>query len=286
MDRDRELQRISAWVDANRLPVYDVRVNREIVSSVTVDDGLESIAAQLIDIIDDDFEAERRRRQYRIVGVADDGQQHVCPLVIYRRPESAVNEQLVNSLTRQNIELHETLLKRDEAMFSRQNKTIELISESLHRALGELSRGRERQEEFYTRLETLRTEQLERDIIKERHEKNQELLERGVDTVLPLVMAGAAKAFGGAAKPMLQEPTLVQIAKGMNEGQLDAIRGIIGDPLGEEVERFLCTTAIEGRGDVDRFRALLGQIPQEKLMQCVSTLNMGQQAAIREIISL
>lgn len=281
-DREREIERLAAWVESCVMPRYEVRVGREIIETVEADDDTKGIASQLVDIIDDDFDAEKRRRQYRIVGLGDDGQQYVCPLKLYRRPDGGgASDAIVAAMSRQVTDLHSLLLKRDEAHFSRSNKTIEMLSDGLHRALDELSRGRERQEEFYTKLETLRTEQLERDIIKERHEKNQELLERGVDTVLPLVMAGASMAFNGAAKPMLTEPTLVQIAKGMQEGQLDSIRDIIGGEVGSEIERFLVNVAISGSGDVDKFRVLLGRIPQDKLLQVYSVLNPGQQAAVR-----
>lgn len=292
MDR---IDRYAAWLYERGLPCAELRYGTEVIDVFTLPEGAEwdesvsyAVAEQFCDSATDDAASEGKKRRYTIVAIASDGQQYVCPVPIVRRPDRGGNDKLVETLARQNVELNKILV-RDRKDGNRQILDIvDGLVKALDRERAENERMRARSEEVITTLENLRTKALERDILREKHEKSMEIQERITDTVLPLAMATVKRFTNGKiALPGgdLDSSMLVSIAKAMNEQQLDAIRQVLGDELGPEVDRFITETAVSGVADMAKFRSLVERMTHEQQTMLRTLLNPGQQAALRELLS-
>lgn len=287
MDDARLAEHIAKWIETLSLPsTVELRCRDEIVDSIEVEAGapFAQYGADLIESAGNDALEEGKTRSYVLVGINEAQERYICPLRIRRRVDRSAGE-LVATLSKQNTELHQALMKSRNEAFALALRFAETVGEQNQKLVLETERGRGQQAEFYDKLEQVRSKQLERDLTVEKHKADVEIKERLTDAVVPLVLAIGSKFSGGMLPARnLQETMLIETVKALDEKQLDTIQSI----LGEDWPAFsnILTAALENnQGKVAEFREHVASLPQEKVMGLFQVLNMGQQAAVKELMN-
>jgi hypothetical protein len=263
----------------------ELRCREEIVDSVTVespeaDCGV--LAADLLESSATDAADEGKTRVYTLVGITSAGERYVCPLRIRRRVDKSAGE-LLATLAKQNTTLHECLVRKDKAAAELLLQYAQTVAADRERLVDENAEHRKRVGETIDKLESLRSQALERDLALEKHRSELDMRERLTDAAIPLGMAIAHRLTGGAVPSDMPSSMFVEVVKSLSVAQLDSIRDILGERWpGLNV---LLTDALSGRGNVVDFRALVGGLPQEQVTALTQALNMGQQAALKEILN-
>jgi len=284
---DERLQlHIADWMRQLALPsTIELRCKDEIIDSVIVSDGcaFDTLAADLLEAATVDAADEGKTRVYMLIGIGENRERYPCPLRIRRRIDKSAGD-LIAVLAKQNAELHECLRKKDKEASDLLLKYAQTVGADRAKLVEENAHHRAHTSEVLTKLEALRSEQLERDMILTKHTAELEMKERLTDAVVPLALAIGSKLTGGMLPARDMNATLfVEIVKSLNETQLDAIRGVLGNnwPSFES----LFSAALDGQPDVKRFRALAAELSEEKVMAVAQTLNVGQQAALQELLN-
>jgi hypothetical protein len=285
-DRNQRLiERLAKWITELGAPEYELRCKREVIDTFTVTESAEEIAQDVLAAAESDAEDEGKLRSYTLVGILQDKEQHVCPLKLRIRPLRATSDNIIATLAKQNADLHEVLRKDRQHETDRLLKFVDTVTTQFNRVSTERDKMAERSSEIFERLENLRSKQLDREIAKEKHDKDSEIKDRITDALLPLGVA-IAKRFTNAPmlpKINLDEQAIIQICAGMSEKQLDQIRIILGDAWPMFNEYWLRATEKPPVVSVEGFWAVVDTLNPDQQSALTSTLNMGQQAALQEL---
>lgn len=284
---DERLQlHIAEWMKQLALPAtVELRCREEIVDAVSVDSldaDFPALAADLLESSSTDAADEGKTRVYQLVAVCVNSERHICPLRIRRRVDKSSGE-LIATLARQNAALHEALIRKDKeatGLLLEYARTLQADRRSL---VDENSNHRLRATETIDKLEKLRSEQLERDLVVEKHKSEIDIRERLTDAAIPLAMAIGHRLTAGAIPSDLPTSTFVEVVKSLTPEQLDSMQSVLGDHWPQL--NALLSEALENRANVKAFRELIGGLPQREIMALTQTLNMGQQAALKELLN-
>lgn len=286
MSDDRLQGHIATWMQTLAVPAtVELRCRAEIVDSVVIADGeaaFSQLAADLLESSATDAADEGKTRVYELVGIDANSERYICPLRIRRRIDKTAGE-LLASLARQNAELHSQLVRKDKDAAELLLRFVQTLSDDRRRLVDENTEHRKRAGETIDKLESLRSQAFERDLVLEKHRADIDVRERLTDAAVPLAMAIAGKLTSGTVPSDLPNSTYAEVVKSLSESQLEAIAGILGECWNQFDESF--SAALSGRPDVKAFRGLVGSLTRDKQMALVSTLNMGQRAAIEVILN-
>lgn len=289
---DRLAKRIAGWLGTLPKPYcVEVRCRSEVIEAIdvvaeSVDDD---IAHELLDAASEDATQEGKNRSYELVAIVDikdgdcvgDQQRFVCPLPIRRRGSKGDN--VVDTLAKTVTDLHETLRKDRKEAFSMLLKYADTVGRGFDRMSEENQKNNMRASEVIEKLETVRSQQLERDMAKEKHDKDIEVRERITDAVIPLATAIASRVTGGRLPaPNVSDISLVQIIKSLNEEQLELLKSISGE-LWPRLERVI-ELGLSNSADLKGFHEIVKSMTPDQLGAVVQCLNIGQQAAIQELL--
>lgn len=285
MADDRLQLHIADWMRQLALPAtVELRCRQEVIDSVNVadDSELTALATDLLESATTDAQDEGKTRVYELVGIDARNERYICPLRIRRRIDKTAGD-ILAALAKQNAELHAHLVRKDKEAADLLLKFAQALGEDRKRLVDENTDHRKRATEVIDKLESLRSQALERDLVIEKHKSDIEVRERLTDAVIPLGMAIAGKLTGGAVKGDLPASTLTELVKSLNETQLDSMQPILGDdwPVFNE----LFSRALDGHADVQAFRARVDKLAEGKKMGVFATLNMGQRAALEVLLN-
>lgn len=265
-----QLKYITDWLKSLGTQVsIDVRYRSEIIESLPWDDDYDAVAEELDEIARNDAREVNRTRVYTIVATNERGEKTPCPISLRHRvarESTAVSAQAVVDMA---IKLVEASGKERDRMAKR------------------LERIEERSDDMWALHDKLRREALESDMKKEKHDKLMEVLGRGADAGIPLMIAIANKLTGDKLAPMLGKPdmkvlALTEIIKAlpenanellpplMSKDQWDLLSAIIEDGLYNRITP----------NHVVAFKKMVKEMPPEQLQALAAHLNVGQQAAM------
>lgn len=280
-------KRISDWLQSLTRPTtVEVRLKDEIVDYVLLqaESDTEALADELLFAIKEDAEEAGKTRSYTLIAIDEQGQRFLCPLRVRHVVEKAAHE-MVRELGKHNIELVKLLTQERKDAHSLLLGLIDSLGNQLKREQGANDKHRERAHESFKLWEELQSKQQERDLEKLRHEENSELKERFADILVPLLVAAAGKYTGGKL-PLppanIKELAVREVAKAMQESQLDVLQNILGERWPEF--HAMLQNALNGQVDLAAFRAFARELPQEVQMAVIQNLNPGQQAAIQVVL--
>ena len=286
MSDDRLQLHIAEWMRQLDLPsTVELRCRSEIVDSVvvTADASFDTLAADLLESSATDAADEGKTRSYELVAIGENRERIICPLRIRRRIDKSAGD-LIATLAKHNSELHECLRKKDKEAADLLLQFAKAVGVDRARLVEENTAHRARAGEVLDKLEKLRSDQLERDMILDKHRGELEMKERLTDAVIPLAMAIGNKLTGGMLPaPSMADSLFCEIVKSLNETQLEAMQGILGARW--EPFKDIISGALENRPDVKRFKALAHELGPDTVMAIAQTLNVGQQAALQEILN-
>lgn len=263
----------------------ELRCREDVIDSVIAseDSDFAALAADLIDAAEADALTEGKTRNYTIVAINARDERYLCRQRIRRRVDKSAGD-LVGVLAKQNAELHALLTKKETQTHK---LLLEMLAEmrTQNQALSEeANTHRNRAGEVIDKLESLRSKQLERDLVIEKHKADLDIKERAADAFLPLAMAIGAKFSKGALPaPDMQQHMLSETVKGLGESQLTSIETVLGDDWPEF--HGILNAVLNEHVDVQAFKRFVARLPQEKVMSVFQLLNMGQQAAVKEILT-
>lgn len=280
-------KRIAEWLVHLTLPVsIEVRYKDETISAVQADVGcdFESIAAEIDQDANDDAANAGRTRVYKLVAIDPAGMRYVCPFRVTVNQQSNHDQQRV--LADHNIELNKLLIaeRRDDRKMLLD--FVASLGTQLKRANEVIEKNQTQRLDFFEKLEDMKSKELDRQLEREKHEKWAEFIEKGGDTVLPLMIAMVHK-FAGDKLPIalppvdLKEIAVRKTVEGLNKSQLDALQGMLGNHWGELQDIML--SVLDGRVDVERFRKFARSLPVEVQAGMIQVLNVGQQAAMQAV---
>lgn len=280
-------KRIAEWLTLLRPPCsIELRYQDSPVSSVDLreDSNVELLASEVEEDAAHDAQSAGRTRVYKLVAIDEQSQRFLCP---FRITMTQVNHQEQwKSLADHNIELNKLLLSERKDDRKLLLDLVDSLGRQLKREQDANEKHRTQRQEYFDKLEELRSKEEERKLERERHEKNAELLERGADTVLPLLVAAAHKLTGGkmAMLPPVdtREIALRECVIAMNEKQLDAFKVMLGDRWPEL--QTIMSQALDGHADVMTFRKFADSLSPEMKAGIVQVLNVGQQAALQTVL--
>lgn len=276
MNDDYIIKRITKWLESelprDAMPgAIELRAGGEVIDAfeISASADVSSIARDAVESAHDDASGEGRSRNYSLMAVLAGDMHYPCPVSIRCRK----GNKAVDSIAKMMTETCSMLLKFSERL------------DASHRRMAEDNeRNAARASELITRLEDLRSKQLERDMLKEKHDKDIEIRERITDAVVPLAVAIGSKLTKGALPaPSTDDVLLVQTVKSMTEDQLELIKKITG-PLWPSFDRVI-SMGLEGAADVKGFKEAAGKLSSEQLMALTQCLNVGQQAALDELFN-
>jgi hypothetical protein len=275
--------RLAVWAHAINAPVYELRRRGEVVETwersgkeISKDDA-EELVRQFETAATWDCDEEGKPTTYQLVGVLDSGEYERCPITIRRRPNQ--DSKYVDTVVKQNTELHKMVVD-----------TFKTMQKDLRDAVTELRKENRALEndrkETFRLLEDLRSKQLERDLMREKHDKELETKDRLLDAGLPVLAAIGAKL---TKQNLLQAPdarvnAIKQIAKGMSEKQVDMIAEILPDDETRERVGRLLARAVDGAIDPDEFIKEIRALKPETLVALRSVLNTGQALAVQTLL--
>lgn len=306
--RERLVERIAQWVVNLGASNYELRCGSEIIDAFefeapdwrAVDDSAKPesypdalasarpLAQDVLESAELDCNDEGKPRKYKLVGILEHREQHVCPIPIRFRPVGRTSEDIIAALTKQNADLHATLMRDRKDGFDQLAKFTEIVTTNHHKIVAENAELRAKSGEVIEKLEQLRTKALERDMARERHEKDLELKDRITDAVLPLGAAIAKRLTGTQllGDVDVTARALIEVCNGMQRDQLERISEVMGPIVWAEFDAFWdgCT-AKPPKCDVARFWRVVDALSHEQLMIVASILNVGQQAALKEVLA-
>lgn len=261
----------------------ELRCRDEIVDSVDVIETspFEDIALEFIESATSDAHEEGKTRTYQLVGINENQERYICPFKIRRRIDKSTGD-LVVSLTKQVGELHSLLMKKESAASDLLLKYAETVSAQYNTIIKEVTSNREKQAEFYDKLEQVRSKQLERDLMQEKHKSDLDMQDRLLSAAIPMAMAIGNKLTGGKMLPGkgdMRQAMLNEIVKGMGEDQIDSIANMLGPQW-----RQLFIDTLEDKPTLPMFYQLVSTMNREQLYSAVQMLNVGQQTAIQELL--
>lgn len=280
-------KRVKEWLDSLSKPsTIEVRYRDEIVDALVLTDdaNTDAMADELLDFCREDGEQAGRSRVYSMVSIDETNQRWVLPLRIRQNVDKASHE-MQRELAHHNIELIKMLQqeRRDDRKLLL--SLAESLGSQLKREQDANDRYRVRAQEHFRMYEEVESKHLERKLELERHEQNQELKERFADVLVPLLVATAAK-YTGNALPLppanTKELAIREVAKAMNENQLDALQAVLEQRWPEF--KTMLDNALSGQVDVIAFRAFADSLPPEVQMAVIQSLNVGQQAALATVL--
>lgn len=285
MSDDRLQLHIAAWMRQLTLPaVVELRCRDEVVDSVNVPDEnapFDSLAADLLETSTIDAQDEGKSRAYTLVAIDANEERYFCPLRIRRRVDKSAGE-LLAALARQNAELHQCLVRKDREAADLMLRYAQTLAQDRKSLVDENTAHRQRASEVIDKLESLRSQALERDLVVEKHRSEIETRERLTDAAIPLALAIGHKLTSGAVPSDLPNSMFAEIVKSLSEEQLDRMQAILGVDWPGLSELF--SAALEGKSDVAAFRRYVSHLPRETVFSLSQTLNMGQQAALKELL--
>lgn len=286
MNDDHLARRLEEWLRSLELPfLAELRCKGEVIDAVEVgpDSKLDEVAIEIVEESLDDATAEGKNRSYNVVAILPNTERHICPLSIRRRVNPKANN-LVETLAKTTVELVDIVRKERKESLTMMMSYAESVSKQYERMVHDEERRREITNEIFDKLESLRSKVLERDMAKEKHEKDIEIKERITDVVVPLAAAiGSKFTKGRLPAPDTREILLIQIAKAMTEKQLDIIQQIAADKWPKL--RQIIDLALNDQADVHGFIGVARSFTPEQIAGFTQCLNMGQQAAIQELLS-
>jgi hypothetical protein len=279
------IDRLVAWgLGLSDVATFELRCKGDIVDSATVEDctveTLTDLFTSFDESADEYTQEEGRTCVFNIVGIADretgKAQAYPCMLRIRKRANKG-DVELVRTLSQQVTELHKSLMRKEKEAHS----ILLATCERLARRNEDLE---DRSNEVLTRLETLRTCELERRMLEEKHAKDLEVKDRITGAAVPLMMAIGNKVMGNGMLPApdINAQSLTEIARSMTDEQITTIESIVGAKT-PDLGEFLAN-AVDGRVNLEQFKSIVDRLTQQELMAVVSVLNMGQQAAITEVL--
>lgn len=277
--------RIVEWLKSLAVPsTVEVRFRDEIVDAIVLDDrvGPDDVAEELDQAAESDAADIGRTRVYTLVAINEGGERYVCPLRIRKRVDRSKAD-LVGTLAKQNTDLVDTLRKERSESFRMLISFAETVTKSHDRLVRENERHSARASEVIDKLEALRTKDLERRILEEKHVADTEMKERLTDAFVPLALAIGHKVSGGRLPgPDIKDVTLVQIAKSLQPEQLDRLEIVLGERW--PVMRDILFHALDNQADVAGFCSFANGLAPETIAAVAQVLNMGQQAALKELL--
>lgn len=287
MSEERLQKHLADWMRTLELPAtVELRCRDEVIDDVplTKDCPFEDYAKDLIDAATTDSLNEGKSRTYQLVAIVDaTDERWIAPLRIRRRVERSAGD-LVQTLAKQNAELHAALMRKEAEGSRLLLSFAETVGRQNKILTDEVGVHRQRSGEVIDKLEGLRSKQLERDMAVEKHKADIEIKDRLTEATIPLLLAIGARLTGNKLLPApeLEDVALHETVKAMSEDQLVNIQEILGSDNGQFNE--LIDGILTKRVKVDKFRRWVSQLTQEKLMAILQVLNIGQQAALQEIM--
>lgn len=283
MNDDRLVSRINEWLLTLEKPcAVELRCKDEIIDSIELtDESGCDFGQELIDAAADDSTSEGKTRVYRLVAITSDGRRFECPLRIRRKVERGQTEVFSKMI----VELHETLRKDRKDTFGMMTEFIKRLEANNAAMMSEQEKIHQRARESFDLLETLRSKVQERQLAKDRHDKQLDMQERAVGVILPLMTAVAGKWSNGAlpAAKSIEEVQLVSIAQSLEENQIDMLAAAVGTQWPDLKE--VIVKAVDGQADVNEFKRIVSLMTEEQRMGVMQCLNMGQLAALKELLT-
>ena len=264
----------------------ELRSRNEVIDAFEVkeDSPFDVLAYDILDACTNDALNEGKQRVYQLIAITQQGEQYPFSMRIRRRVEQSATD-LVKVLSEQMKELHKIIAKERKSNTDMLLDFARRLDDTNARLTAEVDMHRQRSGEVIDKLESLRSKKLERDMAEEKHKSELDIRERLTDAAVPLMLAIGSKFTGGKLLPApdIEQTMLLEIVKGLNDKQLDALPVILGDewpPM-----KAILEDTLNGNVRLQDFRAYVAKLPQEKTMAVVQLLNVGQQAAINELIN-
>lgn len=282
-------KRVKEWLDSLEKPcTIELRYrDGEIIDSclLTDESDTETVTAEFLESAKADADDANKTRIYTLVCIDSTGQRWVMPGRLKQTIERA-NHEMYRETAKHNVELMKMLMQERKDDRRLLLELTESLGRQLKREQDVNDRYRQRGQEYFDKWEEVQSKHLERKLEIERHEQNQELKERFADILVPLLVAAAAK-YTGNALPLppanTKELAVREIAKAMQEQQLDVLQAILGQRWGDF--KAMLDAALDGQVNLTHFRAFANSLPQETQMAVIQSLNPGQQAAIQVVLA-
>ncbi len=283
---DERLQiHIAAWLKGRASPyIVELRCNSEIVDDVPIEDECDynAVANDLLESATNDAFNEGKSRTYTLMAIEPDGQRFPCSLRIRRRIDRSAGE-VLTILSKQVVELHEIIRKERKQSADEKDKLLQRLDEMNARLTDENHKHRAVASETIDKLENLRSKDLERKMIIEQHEADNEIKDRLTNAVIPLALAIGSKITGGKLPAKnIKAVMLTEIVTALTENQLDLIQNVLADdwpPMKNILDKTLA-----GQDCVKEFTEYAQRLSPEKTMGVVQCMNIGQQAALQELL--
>lgn len=270
-----QTKRVSEWLATRDQPsTIELRLRGQVIDTLELPEQCTdflSVAEELENAGKADARDAGRTRVYDVWAIDGNGERTECRIKLRCLVEKDQSGQIVQAFD---------MLMKYASEVTKENGRLRAGVEKVEA----------RSSEMLDRLESLRSESLERDMKQEKHKALLETLERGTDIALPLLVAAidqftegkfSQKMGGMLPAPDLKALALVQIAQAMSERQLDILPNVMGDRW-EELREIL-EKALHGQADVEGFVTLTTSLPPETITALTMHMNPGQQAAVKVI---
>jgi hypothetical protein len=269
--------RLVQWLEGTLATIggttIELTCKGEVVEEFAVDSktNFADLVDELNDAAQNDCDSEGRSggQKYTIVMVGKNSERAIWPGRMRRTPSNTIH------MAKMVTDLHAILTKtrKDDARIQA-DMLSEFRKENAH--------FRKQQAEFFLKLESMRSKELERRIALEEHEKEQELRERVADVAIPALMAVAQGFVGVKGLPPadLRALALREIARAMQPEQAAEICALIQDPsFGDRL-----ADAVDGKVDVEYFLRTISVLDESRAMALFQLLNPGQQASLQAVL--
>lgn len=286
MNDDRLVSRINEWLLTLDKPcAVELRCKDEIIEAIELtEESGSDFGQELLDAATDDSSSEGKTRVYTLVAITSESQRYECPLRIRRKVERGQVE-LYSNMGKMIVELHETLRKDRKDTFGMMTEFIKRLEANNASQMAAQEKYEQRARETIDLLETLRSKVQERELAKDKHDKELDMKERAVGILLPLASAIGSKFTKGAlpAPKTIEEVQLISIAQSLEENQIDALANA-ADSLWPMLKDII-TKALDGQADVSGFKNIVNSMTDEQRIGVAQCLNMGQLAALKELLT-
>jgi len=285
MSDDRLQIHIASWMKQLEFPsVVELRCAQEIIDDVTVDaeSDYAALANDLLESASSDAFSEGKSRNYNLVAIDAQQRRFPCSLRIRRRIDRSAAE-VLTVMSKQIVDLHEVIRKERKENAAVQDRLIQRLDDANRRLNDELHKHRERASESIDKLENLRSKDLERKMVIEQHEADNELKERVTNAFIPLALAIGSKMTGGKLPAKnIQAVMLTEIATALTEDQIDNIQGVLAEDW--PTMKVILDKTLQGQDCVEEFTSFARKLSPEKTMGVVQCMNIGQQAALQDLL--
>lgn len=262
-----QTKRIAEWLDSiDPGSSVELRFRNGPVDAIDWYKETVQLAEELVQLAEEDADesGSKSPRTYQLMAIYPNQERHECRIPIRIKAKSSQLDHSAEKLVATALTLVETQAKIIQQMASREERT------------------QERTDEFYMHLEKLRSQVQERELEKEKHDRDIEMRQQMTDVAVPLGVAIVNKITGGAV-PMLgavdpKSVALVSIVKTLNDTQQQQLMGVLGEKF-EELKPIIMK-ALDGQGDTAAFVEFISSLSPNEIGAIQSILNPGQQAAM------